>query len=257
MHSSWFRKPVYKQIRWLAALFIGGSLALAFFDPAGWLYVVFFSLLWLTFSMICAFNIRSGAYVKTINSGRIDEKKIYLTFDDGPVEATLNILNILNKYQAKASFFVKGNQAEQNQEILRKISMSGHCIGNHSYSHKSWFPLLPVRKIKKEIERTQSLINRITGSMPAFFRPPFGVTNPLIANALQNFDLKVAGWNIRSLDTVSNNPGLIIDRIINQLKPGRIVLLHDTTPNIEKVLEALLLHCKKQGLTAVSLNDLL
>ena len=63
MHSSWFRKPVYKRVRWLAIFFIAGSLAYAYFYPAEWLYVVFFSLLWLIFSMICSFNIRSGAYL--------------------------------------------------------------------------------------------------------------------------------------------------------------------------------------------------
>lgn len=256
MHSSWFRKPVYKRVRWLALFFIVGSLAYAYYYPGGWLYTVFFVFLWFTFSIICSFSIQSGAYVKTIIAGNSEGGHIFLTFDDGPVSGTLQILEILDRHRAKASFFVTGEQAKKNPEIVKEILQKGHCIGNHSFSHKKWFSILPVRKIREELGKTQTILTQITGIAPLYFRPPYGVTNPLIAKALKSFDLKTIGWTIRSLDTVTKDPDKIIERVSKQLKSGRIVLLHDTTPNIDKVLEAVLIDCHELGLAPVSLNEL-
>ena len=99
MDSSWFPKPVFKKVRWIAIFFIAGSVAYAYSHPAGWLYTSAIGLLWLTFSLICSFNVRSGAYIKTINSGVAGVDQIYLTFDDGPVSSTYNILKILDKLE--------------------------------------------------------------------------------------------------------------------------------------------------------------
>lgn len=256
MDSSWFPKPVYKRVRWLALFFIAGGLAYAYFYPVGWLYTLSFIVIWLSFSAICSFNIQSGAYIKTINTGTDKVSHIYITFDDGPVSNTNEILEILDRYKVKASFFVKGESAKINEEIIKKIWKRGHCIGNHSFYHKSWFPILPVKKIREELERTQTVLSQMTGSAPQFFRPPFGVTNPLIAGALKSTKLKTIGWTIRSLDTVIKDHNKVISRIIRQLKPGCIVLLHDTTPEIGRILEAVLESCKKSGLKPVSLHKL-
>lgn len=256
MDSSWFPKPVYKRVRWLAIFFITGSLVYAFYYPVGWLYTLSFIVIWLLFSIICSFNIQSGAYIKTINAGTDKINQIYLTFDDGPVSNTHEILEILDRYKVKASFFVKGENAKENEEILKKIRESGHCIGNHSFSHKSWFPILPVKKIREELEKTQTVLSQITGAAPQFFRPPFGVTNPLIAAALKSIKLKTIGWTIRSLDTVIKDHNKVISRVTRQLKPGCIVLLHDTTPEIGRILEAVLKTCKESGLKPVSLHKL-
>jgi peptidoglycan/xylan/chitin deacetylase (PgdA/CDA1 family) len=256
MHSSWFRKPVYKRVRWLAVFFIAGSLAYAYSSQVGWFYVFFFVLLWLAFSMICSFNIQSGAYVTTINKGRSEDRNIYLTFDDGPVKNTSEIIEILDRYQAKATFFITGEKAMKNRKVVKNISDMGHCIGNHSFTHKSWFPLFPVRKIREELKKTQFVLEQITGDAPHFFRPPFGVTNPLIASAIKSFDFTVIGWSLRSLDTITKSVDKVTTRIKKRLKPGCIVLLHDTSPNIGIILETVLKTCDDSGLKPVSLNEL-
>lgn len=256
MHSSWFRKPVYKQVRWLAIFFVAGSLVYSYFIPSGWLYTIILLILWLAFSMICSFNIRSGAYIRTINAGESTKDHIYLTFDDGPVQGTSQILDILDRHKAKASFFITGNKTEKNMAIVERMAGSGHCIGNHSYHHKSWFPILPVSKIREEVENTQKIIYDIINQIPQFFRPPFGITNPLISKAIGPLDLKVIGWTIRSLDTMEKDVTKVINRICRKLKPGSIVLLHDATPGINEVLEAVLIFCHESGLRPVSLNEL-
>jgi peptidoglycan/xylan/chitin deacetylase (PgdA/CDA1 family) len=256
MHSSWFQRPVYKQVRWLAVFFIAGSLVYAYFYPEGWLYAILFVALWVTFSVVCTFNIRSGAYIKTINSGDRESNHIFITFDDGPVDKTEYILEILDRYQAKASFFVTGERAKENRDIVKKILEKGHSIGNHSFSHKSIFPFLPVRKIKEELQKTQAILTNIIGNPPKYFRPPYAITNPLIAKALRSFDLITIGWTIRSLDTVIKDPDKVYERIRRRIKPGRIVLLHDTTPDIGKILESVLETCHESGLKAVSLDEL-
>ncbi len=256
MHSSWFPKPVYKRVRWLALFFLAGGLAYAYFNPGEWQYLFLVGSIWLIFSIICSFHIQSGAYINTIVAGSNDSDYIYFTFDDGPTANTFQIIEVLDRYNVKATFFITGKNAEMNPEIVKKLSEKGHCIGNHSYSHKSWLPILPVRKIRKEIAKTQSIITDISGISPRFFRPPFGVTNPLIAKALNPFSLKTVGWNIRSLDTIIKDPDQLINRIRKRLKPGSIVLLHDTSPHIGKVLDAVLISCHEMKIKPVSLNEL-
>ena len=256
MHSSWFQKPVYKRVRWLAIFFLAGSFAYTYANPSGWLYVAICLFIWLTFLLVCSFNIRSGAFVRTINSGNKNLKRIFLTFDDGPDDNTLRILDILQYHHATASFFLTGSKAEKSQHIVNRMVENGHCIGNHSYGHKSWFPLLPVRKIKEEITTTQSIIEHITGTPPRYFRPPFGVTNPLIAKALSSFNLITIGWSVRSLDTIIKDPQKLITRIKKQIKPGSIVLLHDSSMSTGKILEEILIFCRENGYNPVTLDEL-
>lgn len=207
---------------------------------------------------IGAYWIRSQLYVRTICKGDPDRKEIAITFDDGPDPgSTPEILKILQKYDAKVSFFLIGKNAEANEAIVRDIYNAGHTIGNHSYAHSNLFPVQSVRSISEEIEKTSRILERITSSKVKYFRPPFGVTNPRIYRGLQGSALKVIGWNLRSLDTSIRDPDSIVQRISKRLKAGDIILLHDSTDHIAGILEQVLNISREKGLKCVSLDTFL
>jgi peptidoglycan-N-acetylglucosamine deacetylase len=257
MHSSWFPRPVYRISSNIAVITILGGVVLTLLCPGYWFVLVFITMLWLVFFLSASFTINSGVYLRAFCRGSEISRKIAITFDDGPDQNTLIILEILARHNAKASFFLIGEKAEKNKDLVKGIKNAGHTIGNHTYDHKPYFPIMGVRKISENIAATQDVLQSIGGTKPLFFRPPFGVTNPLIAKALKKFKLIVIGWSVRSFDTIKKDPDKVLIRITNRLQPGSIVLLHDTTKNVVPILQGLLLYCKKQDLTPVSLDELI
>lgn len=107
------------------------------------------------------------------------------------------------------------------------------------------------------MKETDRLISQITGKSPLFYRPPFGVVNPMVSNSLKMTHWKAICWNIRSMDTVSSDHRNIMNRILHRLKPGSIILLHDFTPFVEKNLDELLVRIKEAGYQVVPLDKLL
>jgi len=257
MRSSWFRKPVYKKVNLFSVIGIAAGVALNFFTPVGWYILGTLVITWITFLFLASYNICSGVFVSAICSVPVKENLISLTFDDGPCETTLTLLRLLKKYNAKATFFIPGSNVAGMENMIAKIHSDGHDIGNHSFSHKSWFPLMNSKKIKNEINKTQEAIRKIVGQTSVYFRPPFGVTNPLIAKALKSFDLKTIGWSIRSMDTTNRSKDTIIRNILNRIQPGDIVLLHDTSKQISHVLEQVLVYCKKENYKPVTISELI
>lgn len=205
-------------------------------------------------SSLIALNYHVKAYCNNPNAKR---KAIALTFDDGPSENTLQILDILEKHDAKATFFCIGKNIEKHPEILKKIDAQGHIIGNHSFSHSNFFDFYRKNRVIQELKETDNLILEITGKKPYFFRPPYGVTNPSIRRALETTKHQVIGWNIRSMDGISKNTPAIFNRIVTRLSPGSVVLLHDTRPQTNAVLEQLLLSLAEKKYETVSITELL
>ena len=185
------------------------------------------------------------------------EKKIALTFDDGPHPITPQILMLLKKYNAKATFFCIGKNVEKHPEILKQIIDDGHSIGNHSYSHSHFFDFFRKDRIVEEINQTNTIIEKFTGKKILFFRPPYGVTNPSIKRALEITKHKVIGWNIRSMDGLIKNEKINYNRIAKRVAPGSIVLLHDTSSNSVSVLEQLLLFLQSNNYKVISVEELL
>jgi len=142
-------------------------------------------------------------------------------------------------------------------DVVHEMVQKQHTLGNHSYHHRSWFPLMGRERIKNELTATQIAIASITGSKPIYFRPPFGVTNPFITKALKGLNLKTIGWSLRSFDTMEKNPGKTVQRIKNKIGPGSIVLMHDRSRDAALVLEEILIYCLENQLVPVSLDELL
>lgn len=222
-----------------------------------WYFLLFIT--WFSIMTIGSFSMNWNFYLKAITSKkRIKEKKIAITFDDGPnPDYTLDVLRILKQYHAKATFFCIGQNVENYPEILKSISEDGHDIGNHSFSHDLMIDFNSTENWLHEIKQTDNAIQRFTGKKAAIFRPPFGVSTPKLAKALKVTEHQVIGWNIRSYDTVIKNPKSVVNRLTNQIKPGAIILLHDKQSNVLHVLEHLLQFLQKQDYQSVTINELL
>ncbi|ELR71310.1 polysaccharide deacetylase [Fulvivirga imtechensis AK7] len=203
-------------------------------------------------SSVMKFNIFVPAFTEPLDPGR----KVAFTFDDGPAPGTNAVLDILKKYQVKASFFCIGNNIEKHPEILKRIVAEGHVVGNHSWSHSNIFSLFGNKTIVNEIERTNRLITAITGLACNLFRPPYGVVNPPIAWAVGQTGMKVIGWNLRSFDTSTHDPEKVIRRIKKRMRRGSVILLHDDRQHTAMILEAVLAYAKEQNYECVDVNTI-
>lgn len=160
---------------------------------------------------------------------------IYLTFDDGPnPDITPRVLDLLDQYQCRATFFVIGQHAREFPELLREIVRRGHAIGNHSDQHSYTFALQGVRGFRKELEVSQEAIFSAIGTRPRYFRAPFGFRSPLLEPALCSTGLQLMSWTRRGFDTRCESPEKILDRLTCKLKAGDILLLHDGPFGLQK-----------------------
>lgn len=202
--------------------------------------------IWLYLCIIIAFagslaygaiNISSNYFCSVLCSAETDENEIALTFDDGPdAEVTPAVLDVLKKHNVKAAFFAIGMKAEENPGLIRKIDDEGHIVGSHSYSHDFWFDLFSSQKMITDLEKAESVLNQILNKKIRMFRPPYGVTNPPLARALKKMKYQIIGWSLRSKDTVLRRDRLF-ERLIKRVKPGDIIIFHDTKENTPAVLD--------------------
>ena len=201
-----------------------------------------------------AFNIRSNLYLPAISRFSPTYNRIALTFDDGPKgQNTNDVLDVLKKYNAQATFFCTGEMLEKYPEIALRIIEEGHEIGNHSYSHQVLFPFQSPNKIGEEILKTNRLIKKLSGEEAVYFRPPFGVTNPNIAKAVKKTGMLTVGWSIRSLDTVKK-PETVLERL-SKAKAGDIILMHDKQKESPKILEQFLRSYQSKGYDFACLSE--
>ena len=228
------------------------------YNAIHFLWFVLIILVWIGINAFGSARISSNYHVKAFCQNPLEkEKKIALTFDDGPSVYTLQVLELLKKYNAKATFFCIGKNIETHPEILQKVISEGHLVGNHSYSHSKFFDFYNAKKVIEELQKTDELLEKFTSKKINFFRPPYGVTTPSIRRALKVTGHKVIGWNIRSLDGGTTDVELILNRIKKRVSPGGIVLLHDTGSHSVLVLEQFLQFLQQNNYQVVSIEELL
>jgi peptidoglycan-N-acetylglucosamine deacetylase len=191
-------------------------------------------------------------------SGSASSGAIAITFDDGPLDGkTDHILNILESHQVQAAFFCIGSRVVGNEQLLQRIDRSGHLIGNHSFSHAKTFDVMSTRSVMDELAKTNQLVEQVIGKKPRFFRPPYGVTNPMIASAVKKLDLTVIGWSVRSFDTITKNPAQLLKRVTDGLKGGDVVLFHDYCDSTQEILSSFITQARQKGLRIIRLDELL
>ncbi|WP_434797002.1 polysaccharide deacetylase family protein [Terrisporobacter vanillatitrophus] len=163
-----------------------------------------------------------------IKYGNIDEKLIALTFDDGPDEDfTPQILDILKKYNVKATFYVIGEKVQYNKKIIKREYEEGHEIGNHTYTHIN-VSKNGYNKIKKEIGDTQSAVKSVTGVYPKTFRPPYRAISKDMCEIIKEKDMNIVLWSyVDARDWQSPGVSSIVKSIETGIQNGCIILLHD------------------------------
>jgi peptidoglycan/xylan/chitin deacetylase (PgdA/CDA1 family) len=241
----------------LLAHVVGGI----YFSGYTWWYVVICVIIYLTILVIGSTCIQYNFYLISINrlplvqvkfdgsKFKIDaqEKRIALTFDDGPANFTEAILDILKKENIPATFFLIGKNIEGNEALLKRMIIEGHSIGNHSFHHGFNFDWKRSSKMAAEILETNTAIEAVTQIPTTLFRPPYGVTNPNLAKAIKKTGVKSIGWSLRSMDTVAKDPQKLLSKILNQVKSGDIILLHDSCAITLQILPQLLRSLKEKN----------
>ncbi|MBD8005439.1 polysaccharide deacetylase family protein [Bacillus norwichensis] len=186
-----------------------------------------------------------------------DGKYVALTFDDGPsADVTPRVLKTLKEHNAKATFFMLGNQVDFYPELARKVAEDGHEIGNHSKSHPN-LSKLGLEKIKEEMNYTKEKIVEATGITPRLLRPPYGAYNDhFLTYAKDNGD-SIILWSVDSLDWKSRNAFSVKKKVESSVAPGGIVLMHDIHPSTADALPSLLTQLEKEGYQFVTVSQLL
>lgn len=210
---------------------------------------------YITQLVIGAIYIERNFYIKSVNyiQHQQNEKQICLTFDDGiHSELTPKVLAILKQQNIQAIFFLIGKNCLGNESIIRRMKDEGHTIGNHSYEHDFWFDMKSTSKMIEDIDKANVTIEQITGYKPALFRPPYGVTNPNLAKAINILNFTSIGWNLRSMDTVAKSKDELLNKLKTETKNNSIILLHDRCQITVDVLTEYIEYCKQQGFTFVT-----
>lgn len=201
-----------------------------------------------------------GSFIMNSSS---DRKVVALTFDDGPdTKTTPQILNILNEYNTPATFFIVGQNGKKYPNILQRMVDEGHQIGNHSWSHLRPTEL-DYRDFTSELFSTQDLLKGYVGSTkPFYYRPPYGIADPHQIEQMSNDGYLVISWSLDSLDWNTTNSKEILDKVINSIHPGAIVLMHSTGgPDNRlatiKALPEIIENLSAQGYEFLTVEDLI
>jgi peptidoglycan/xylan/chitin deacetylase (PgdA/CDA1 family) len=160
--------------------------------------------------------------------------EIGLTFDDGPdPEITPRVLDLLDQSGgagARATFFCIGRRVEARPDLAAEIVRRGHRVENHTWSHPNAFACYPPAGLRREVLRAQDAIGRATGRVPALFRAPAGLRNPLLERELHREGLTLASWTRRGYDTLERDPETVARRLLRgrrEISAGDVLLLHD------------------------------
>jgi peptidoglycan/xylan/chitin deacetylase (PgdA/CDA1 family) len=196
----------------------------------------------------------------------VARREIAITIDDGPdPQVTPQVLELLARHGARATFFCIAANAEAHPALVREIVARGHSVQNHSHAHRHTFSLLGPRGFAREIERAQASLQALTGERPTCFRAPAGLRNPFLDPVLHRLGLRLVSWTRRGFDTRVADPARVLASLTRGLAAGDILLLHDGhaarsangRPVVLDVLPPLLQACAASGLRPVTLPQAL
>jgi peptidoglycan/xylan/chitin deacetylase (PgdA/CDA1 family) len=200
-------------------------------------------------------------------NGPRGEKRVALTFDDGPdPEVTPRVLDALAQHDARATFFAIGRSLAAHPDLARRMIAEGHELGNHSWRHARWDSFRPsIAEQGREIDRGEEVIAAVTGrrARPPY-RPPFGVKSPPFVEAAAERDLDLVAWSLHSWDSRFTDPDRIAARVLRRIRGGDIVLMHDghDLPGRHRfacaeALPRILVGLRERGFECVTVSELL
>ena len=188
------------------------------------------------------------------------DRVVAFTFDDGPdTEYTPRILDILNQYQVKATFMCCGQQIDSNLQIFKRMVREGHEIANHTWSHPK-LTKISSSKVRREIEKTSSIIEQIIGQKPRFFRPPYGNMNKKVMKQCKALGYKVILWDVDSRDWTGIMGSQVAANILSGVKKGSIILQHNAGSPLSGTVDALpyiIEKLSKKGYRFLTVSELL
>ncbi|RKS08620.1 peptidoglycan/xylan/chitin deacetylase (PgdA/CDA1 family) [Nocardiopsis sp. Huas11] len=179
-------------------------------------------------------------------------KCVALTFDDGPGEHTEELLDMLQEYDARATFYVLGSLVEEFPEVLERTAAEGHEIGNHSWKHDD-LSGMSGGGVAKDLERTNRAVEEVIGSEPLTLRPPYGALNGTVR---QSADMPIILWDVDTLDWESRDTAAITDHALTHSVPGSVVLFHDIHPTSVQAIPGVLEGLHRQGYHFVTVTDI-
>lgn len=192
-----------------------------------------------------------------------DKNQVALSFDDGPdIRFTPMVLDVLDKHDVKATFFMMGSRAKEHRDIVERVNNAGHVIGNHTY----WHPNLPKEELDRldwEVKETEKVIEDIVGYKPRLFRSPYGALNEEMVEKLAAMDNKIIGWDVDSIDWKQPGADVVADNVLSNVSPGSIILMHDggdwtmdlsgTAEGLDRIITKL----KDDGIEFVTIPELI
>lgn len=192
-------------------------------------------------------------------SGPNNKKAISLTFDDGPDPVyTPKILSMLSKYNVKATFFLVGDMAKLNPGLVQRIIAEGHEIGSHTMTHPE-APKTSPSKLRSEVMESIACLQNLTNQEIRFFRPPYGYLDASYFSACADRKVIMILWSVETDDWQRPAVDTIVERVINKVEPGSIILMHDGGGDRQNTVEALdkiLYQLERMQLQPVTLSNL-
>ena len=199
-------------------------------------------------------DVREACGYVSASATPVEAPKIALTFDDGPSAAwTPVLLDGLKERGVKATFFLIGENADKNPEIVKRMAEEGHLIGNHTYHHVE-ITRVPDETAQEEILMTNEVITGITGEEVSYMRPPFGVWQK---NLERKLDVMPVLWTIDPLDWTTDNEDEIINKVVTQAGEDDIILLHDCYESSVNAALRIVDILQKEGFGFVTVDELI
>lgn len=219
-----------------------------------------FALLTALWFGIQGFSLHAKAQAKIYRSVQTDTMKIALTFDDGPhPRLTERILDILDHYQTRATFFMVGQNILNYPDTAREVIRRGHEVGNHSFSHHR-IPTLGKEAIEAEIEKCEDALEELCEYRAHLFRPPQGAVNAYVEGCTERGDYTLVLWSLDTRDWECKSRDQIVEEVLSKVQPGDIILMHDyigTKSQTPEALEIILPKLLERGFEPTTVSDLL
>ncbi len=212
-----------------------------------------FMLGWL-FGMIMNSFYEKDHMIETLSTAAEESKQIAITFDDGPnPDYTMKLLKGLKKRGVKATFFVLGEEVERYPDILKATYDDGHMIGVHSYQHVNFGQIGDAAALE-QVEKTQQAIYDVTGEYTGYIRPPYGCWKKELDQELPMIEVL---WDIDPLDWATKDADTVVQRVLQKIPNGSIILLHDASESSVSAAFTIIDTLQKQGYEFVTVEELM
>jgi peptidoglycan-N-acetylglucosamine deacetylase len=253
--------PFWNPAQVTGIIFLVVAATVFFINP---LLAIAVALFYILLCVTASFFPQSNFFLPVTGRGNTGQDLVALTFDDGPAQpTTIQIMDLLDKYSVKATFFVSGANALSHPEIIREIIDRGHTIGNHSFNHNPFVMLRSYNYLYQEIFRTQEVLRKM-GMQTLTFRPPVGIINPKLSPILDKLGMFCVTFSCRAFDAGNRRVKNIGSKILKKVKADDIILLHDMPPHNKEdsvillsEIETILAGLTVKGLKIVPLSTLI